>query len=143
MWCAAMTAKQYLRQYLLIKSRVQSKHRQIARLKAQAYGTGGGFGERVQGGNPQDKMALIVDKYVAMESDLLTAIEELQATQSAVQGVIDSLHDERHKNVLELRYIEGLDFEDIADKLNYSYSYVLHMHGYALQAVGVIEHDRT
>lgn len=52
--------------------------------------------------------------------------------------LIDSLEDDMQRAVLEEHYINGLDWQPVADKLGYAYSTVTNAHGVALQRLAEI-----
>ena len=55
---------------------------------------------------------------------LINCIENTNKLKSKIERVIDQEKDETVKTILYLRYIKGLTFQDISDKINYSISFV-------------------
>lgn len=66
--------------------------------------------------------------------------QQVEAVRIRIQigNAIASVSDERLRELLRLRYIEGSSFEQIAVTMNYSWRQVLRLHGTALNEV-VIE----
>lgn len=54
----------------------------------------------------------------------------------AIRACINNVEDERYRTLLRYRYIEGLTFEDLAEKMGYSYRHVMNLHKKALEVVG-------
>lgn len=86
------------------------------------------------GGYKQSKIENAVINIVDLENEILEEIASLVATERAIREAIDILaRDERHKAVLEMRYINNLKLEEIAVRLNYAFRWVQRLNGKALQ----------
>lgn len=51
-----------------------------------------------------------------------------------VEEFIDRIPDDRHREVLKLRYIDCLKWAQVSQRLSYEYRHVLRLHGEALEA---------
>jgi hypothetical protein len=131
-----MTPKEYLSQYraAVNKADAAAHHREELRALAEritpVYGGIGGGTHQIG-----DKLGEDVAKIIDAESKLSDAIELLIATQREVERTIDSVDDERLRNILYRRYICGDKWEVIAVALNIEYRWLLRLHGRALQEV--------
>lgn len=93
----------------------------IQALDGMPHGSGGG-----------DAMAGIVAELVQLEEKYKDKLHRLHAAMAEVEDMIDSLEDPVERQVLRCRYIEGLIWEEICVKLNYSWSQTHRHHGAAL-----------
>lgn len=58
------------------------------------------------------------------KESLIYCIENINKIKLKIERIIDQEKDEVAKTILYLRYIKGLTFQDISDKINYSISFV-------------------
>ena len=72
---------------------------------------------------------------IAIEGDINAAIDALIDLRREIQGAIDKVPDENLQLLLTYRYIDGLSFEKIAEKLHYGYQWVYKLHRKALDAL--------
>ena len=88
------------------------------------------------GGGPIERP---IEKVIAIEGDINAAIDTLVDLRRDIQGAIEKVPDENLQLLLEYRYIDGLSFEKIAEKLHYGYQWVYKLHRKALDAVTLQE----
>lgn len=84
------------------------------------------------GGGPIERP---IEKVIAMEGDINAAIDALIDLRREIQGAIEKVPDENLQLLLTYRYIDGLSFEKIAEKLHYGYQWVYKLHRKALDAL--------
>lgn len=60
-------------------------------------------------------------------------IDELVRERSVVRDALDKIPDIRHRGVLELYYIEGLTWKQVAECMSYSLRWVMKLHRAALK----------
>ena len=63
---------------------------------------------------------------------MLKAKKEYDEKLANVVNIVNQINDKRLKLILELRYIDCLEWQDIAERMNLSLSYVYTLHGWAL-----------
>ena len=131
-----MTAKEYLRQYRTLDLRVNVKLTQIEELRSLAVRLSP-TARFDKVGNVTDKVGRTVSRIVDLERELQNDIDELVQTGEKIRRAINSLTDERLKVILELRYIKGKKWEDIADMLNTELRWIYRLHGRALQVIEI------
>ena len=130
-----MTAKELLRQPLLIDVKIRNKIAEKDRWRMVAFGiTANNDGERVQSSGSQQRMADAVGRYVDIEAEINAEIDRLVDAKKAVLNVIEQLELTEY-DVLHKRYIQGMTFDEIAFDYGKSKSWATTMHGNALQSV--------
>ena len=79
------------------------------------------------------------DDYPEFNESVNELIEELKVERLTkirmhigVKRKIDSIEDDDEREVLRLRYIRGLKWEEVAVKMNYSWKWIHKIHGRAL-----------
>jgi DNA-directed RNA polymerase specialized sigma24 family protein len=80
-------------------------------------------------------MAEDVARIVDDEESLGDALAEIARKLKEILMAIESVPDEMQKTVLTLRYIEGLDWLPIAERIGYEISNTYIIHGRALVEV--------
>lgn len=130
-----MTAKEYLQQYRNSDREINSKLDQIRRLRELATKTTSTLNPDKVQTSSVNKTEIIVAKIVDLEREIDAEIDKLCHIRREVQVSIKMIDEAAYRNVLELRYIQGLSWEQIAVNLNYTYRHVTRLHGEALQKV--------
>ena len=72
------------------------------------------------------------DRVVELEAEIDRNIDELVAVKTEINKGISQLTDGRYREILRLRYLQGMTFERIAVTMNYSWRHVCTLHGRAL-----------
>lgn len=98
-------------------------------LKAQALtGMPGGSGNK-------DRMAETVERIQRIERKLSEKILSLGFDLKEISDVIDRVEDQRHRELLRYRYIDGMKWEEICFVMHYSWQHLHRIHAGALQDV--------
>lgn len=130
-------AKTYLKRYRALLIQRDSLQRSIdaayaratsctARLKPVHVTGGGGV---------YDRMAEDVARITDATEQLRDAKAKVDAALGEILRAIEAVPDEMQKTVLILRYVEGLDWISLADKIGYEISNTYILHGRALWSV--------
>ena len=127
-------AKRFLRGYRAMMIRRESLLREIDRRRESATGTTVRLKPiMVSGGSgAYDRMAEDVAIIVDAEEALTAEIGEIGRKLAEILEAIGSVPDEMQKTVLTLRYIEGLDWIGISERIGYEISNTYILHGKAL-----------
>lgn len=129
-----MTSKEYLRQYRTLDLRVNTKLTQIEELRSLAVRLSP-TARFDKAGNVTDKVGRTVSRIVDLERELQNDIDELVQTGEKIRRAINSLTDERLKVILELRYIKGNRWDNIAFAMDYDIRQIFRLHGIALRKI--------
>lgn len=129
-------AKIFLRKYRALVKRQESIQRAIEAAYDRAYSCTAALRPiRVQSSNVYDRMAEDVSRIADETEQLEEERKHVVAALVDVLRAINSVRDEMQKTVLTLRYIEGLDWLTIAEKIGYEATYTYILHGRALYEV--------
>jgi DNA-directed RNA polymerase specialized sigma24 family protein len=90
-----------------------------------------------KGNNQSDKMAANMAKLEELEQRVAYKLSSLLAARLATEETINSLDSSVFRRILHLRYIEGLKWEEICVKTNYSWRQVHRYHVQALEIINV------
>ena len=136
-----MTKKEFLNQYLNAEKEIGIKLDQIARLRELSTKTTQTLTPDKVKSNSENRLESSVSKIVDIEREIGTSIDQLERIRLQVESVINSVPNVNQRNVLRLRYISGMKWEQIAVKLNYDYRWVLRLHGKALNKIAIESHS--
>lgn len=78
------------------------------------------------------------DKYIELVDALDRRIDELYGIKNEVRQLIEQVQDARLRELLMLRYVSIMTWEQIAVTMSYSYMHVCRLHGDALIAADEI-----
>lgn len=129
-----MTAKEYLRTLRWTELSIETRKDELRRLDAEyTYLSGISYDrDRVQT-SPSGDAFLQSDRRIDLAIKIREDILAMQKLRTDIIGKITGLDNLLYSQVLLERYVNYLSFDDIAVKMGYSYVYVNHIHGEALQ----------
>ena len=130
-----MTAKEYLRSYRRMAEKLKQIEDDIDHMKLERDSIQIRADGMPASSGISDRVATLAAKIVDMENDYLGKREDLLRHRAEIREVILSVPDDRQSEVLDLRYIQGLKWEEIADRMAYYPRHVQRIHGYALLEV--------
>jgi DNA-directed RNA polymerase specialized sigma24 family protein len=130
-------AKTYLKRYRALLIQRDSLQRSIEAAYGRAYSCTQRLRPvRVQGGGSvYDRMAEDVARISDETEQLKAAKERAEAALAEILAAIQAVPDEMQKTVLMLRYVEGLDWISISERIGYEISNTYILHGRALWSV--------
>lgn len=130
-------AKAFLSRYGDLFRQRESLLRSIDIIRANATNTGMNIQAiRVQS-SPEvyDKMAEDAARIVDMTAKHDALVREIDKALSEIIQAIQAVEDQKQRTLLTLRYVEGLSWADIQDKMGYEKTQTMVHHGRALLAV--------
>lgn len=128
-----VTAKEYLRSIKYLDNSINAKLTELDRLRHNAESIRGVSydGDKVQGGI-MDGMK-IVDKIIELNNIINAEINRLVDLKAEAHTKIEKVCNEKFISLLTDIYINGFTLEQVAERMNSSYSTICRYHGQALQ----------
>ena len=131
-----MTAKEYLRQYGQIEREIERLLEERQRWVDLATRITPAYSDAPAGSQNSDgKIPAAVEQIIRWEDELEHRVKALITLRQEIDGVFRRLENPDYRTVLQLRYIQGLTWEKVAEEMHYSYQWVCILHGRALQAL--------
>ena len=133
-----MTAKEFLRRARSVDRRVDEATERVDRLRAKLEA---GRMSKITGmprGGSEDWTAT-ADKLIELEKRVNARIRELVRVKHLAMDAIDRVDEARLREVLELYYIDGYSWEQVAQLMDLDKRWVFRLHGRALQRIDVPE----
>ena len=127
-------AKDFLRRYRSICGRVDALQRAIDEAMQRAMNTSITLKEIKVLSSPAEHDPMAKDVCSAVDACEILYAEKDRAQEALreILSAIDCLKDERQKELLTRRYVEGSDFETIMAEMHYEKTQVYVIHGRAL-----------
>lgn len=132
-----MTPKEYLLEYRKLDKEINSMVSESGRLRRLALSIGGSLsntgGSHSSAGAARFEQA--IDKVNDLEVKINGKIDCLISKRAEIETVINSVDDTDLRALLRNRYINGFTFERCAVEQNFSWRWILSLHGKALKEV--------
>ncbi len=134
-------AKQWLRRVYVLSKRVESNERMLEVLKARVntatavYENKSGRGDREQAQKRREDALL---DYIEQEDKVERSRNLLNREAGKVKKVIDRIDDKTVGDIMDLRYLKLLAWDDVVKVANYSRAQVFRFHAQGLEKAAVI-----
>jgi len=136
-----LTAKEFLRRARSVDRRVDEAQERVQRLRARLESgrMSSVTGMPRGGGSDWTETA---DRLIELEQVVNQRTRELVWLKHAAMDAIDRVEDARQREVLELYYIDGYKWDQVAERMGLVERQVFRLHGRALQRIEVPEEAR-
>lgn len=131
-----MTAKEFLRRARAVDRRVDEATERVDRLRAKLEA---GRMSKISGmprGGSEDWTAT-ADKLIELERRVNARVREMCKVKRLAMEVIEAVEEMRYREVLELYYLDGFTWEQVAQRMGITERWALILHGRALLRVKV------
>lgn len=124
-----MTAQQFLGRYRAAQIDMQRAERLIARITAllevQGVDTSA---EKVQTSSIDDRTARLIAELVDARREFEEARIRSVQMMREINALLERIPDPQHKRLLEMRYLEGKTWEEVAKGIHVTYRHVFNIH---------------
>ena len=127
--------KRALSVYLEALKELHYWHSKLADLRADGVKITANLSGMPTGDGATSKTALLVEQLDAAERKETAALAVARARLAEVSALIDTVQEADQRNVLRCRYIDGLTWEQAAERLGFSRQWTTLKHGEALRAL--------
>jgi HAMP domain-containing protein len=136
-----MTAKEFLRQARDADRRIDEAMERLERTRARLEaGRMSNLTGMPRGGAVD--WTKTADRVIELEKRVNARIREMVRQKQAAMDAIDRVEEARLREVLELYYLDGFTWEQVAEQMQLDQRWVYRLHGKALQRI-VVPKDLT
>ena len=129
-------ARDYLEQLKTIDKTIENKLREKEQWRSMALSTTTQLGgERVQSSHNPQKMSDAIVKYIELEDEINECVDRLVDLRKEIISLLDAIDNPLDYAVLHKHYVQYKSFGKIAAEENYSYQYIIEVHGRGLKKV--------
>lgn len=132
--------KKDLQRFRKLQIELESIDEQIKRLDAKIKKATSSFGMSPRGGKSADNEDRII-KMIKLKEDYEIRGGKIIAEQMEIEKGLDNLSDPVEKAVLRYRYIDNMDWEDVAIMIKYSKPATYNFHKSALKNIEEIKNS--
>lgn len=138
-----MTAKEYLGQAYRLDQRINSKLQEVGSLRSLTQKITASYdGEVVSHTRNVTSLQDTIIRLMEAEEELNRQIDELVDLKMDIARLIDQVHNESFRLILEKRYLCFLQWDQIAAEMHYSRRWVLNKHDRAVEVVDKLMTER-
>lgn len=131
-----MKAKEYLQQLQRLDTVINQKIKELGdlRLKSQSAGSIDYSKERVQTSPSGDApFVKLIGRIIDLEAEINAEIDAFVDDKHKIINQIQGLKNSKYIEILYKHYVEFKRLEVVAVEMNFTYRYVVELHGYALK----------
>ena len=127
----------YLSRCIPLSGRINRMLEEQYRWKCLAMKVTQNFSPTPGGGESGSAIERPMDKVDELERKITQAIDELADIRMEIEDVLGQLEDDTLRELMEHRYIDGLTWEQVAEKMHYSWRHTCRLHGEALAKINM------
>lgn len=131
-----MKAKEYLQQLQRLDTMINQKIKEVddLRLKSRSVGSIDYSKERVQTSPSGDApFVKLIGRIIDLEVEINAEIDAFVDEKHRIINQIQALKNSKYIEILYKHYVEFKRLEVVAVEMNFTYQYVVELHGYALK----------
>lgn len=129
-----MTKKEYLRQAYDIDRRIKAREAQLVTLRDIATRISPHTDSvPVDGSSNRGNMANTVERIIDLERLIKKDIKRMMAVYLDIQRIIDTVSDDRQRDILRLRYLCFKKWDDVAEIMKIDERWARRLHNKAIQ----------
>jgi hypothetical protein len=131
-----MKAKEYLQQLQRLDTMINQKIKELGNLRLMSQSVGGidYSKERVQS-SPSGDAPFVepVLRMIELEQEINAEIDRFVYEKHEIINQIQALQNQKHIDILYKHYVEFKRLEIVAVEMNFTYQYIVELHGTALK----------
>ena len=133
-----MTPKEYLSQIEKLSIIIKQKKEESRELKELCLCAGGidYSKDKIQASAGDAGFENMIEKIIELDSKINNLISIYAELKNKIINEIQQLNNPTYVKILYKRYVEYKTLNQIAKEMNYTYDWIKHVHGYALQEFG-------
>ena len=129
-----MTAKEYLMRFMQVMREIEDLDRRMAQLRLKyAAPSAINYSDMPKAHDSNHDLSDYIAKMDEMTEYMINKYTRLRGIEVDIYKRLDRMQDQTEREILRYRYIDGLNWEQISTRLNYSKRNVTRIHGRALQ----------
>ena len=129
-----MTAKEYLMRFRQVTREIEDLDRRMAQLRLKyAAPSAINYSDMPKAHDSNHDLSDYIAKMDEMTEYMINKYTRLRGIEVDIYKRLDRMQDQTEREILRYRYIDGLNWEQISTRLNYSKRNVTRIHGRALR----------
>lgn len=127
----------YLSRYRRLNQRIDRLLEEQSRWREMALKVTPTLSQTPGGGESGSPIERPMDKVLEIDEEINREIDELVKIREEIEAVLGQLEDRNLRDLMKYRYIDGLIWEQVAEKMHYSWRHTCRLHGEALAKINM------
>lgn len=124
---------EWLKSYRELDGKIESMTEQLQVWNARATKITATISQEPKAAGSGDQLQRCIDQICELQTEIAQEMDKLRKRKQEIETAIHGLNEKSYQDILWYRYIQGMTFEEIAIKMNYSWRQVCRKHKNAVE----------
>lgn len=124
---------EWLKSYRALDGKIESMIEQLQVWNARATKITATISQEPKAAGSGDQLQRCIDQICELQTEIAQEMDKLRKRKQEIETAIHGLNEKSYQDILWYRYIQGMTFEEIAIKMNYSWRQVFRKHKNAVE----------
>lgn len=124
---------EWLKSYRALDGKIESMTEQLQVWNARATKITATISQEPKAAGSGDQLQRCIDQICELQTEIAKEMDKLRKRKQQIETAIHGLNEKSYQDILWYRYIQGMTFEEIAIKMNYSWRQVCRKHKNAVE----------
>lgn len=124
---------EWLKSYRALDGKIESMTEQLQVWNARATKITATISQEPKAAGSGDQVQRCIDQICELQTEIAQEMDKLRKRKQEIETAIHGLNEKSYQDILWYRYIQGMTFEEIAIKMNYSWRQVCRKHKNAVE----------
>lgn len=124
---------EWLKSYRALDGKIESMTEQLQVWNARATKITATISQEPKAAGSGDQLQRCIDQICELQTEIAKEMDKLRKRKQEIETAIHGLNEKSYQDILWYRYIQGMTFEEIAIKMNYSWRQVCRKHKNAVE----------
>lgn len=124
---------EWLKSYRALDGKIESMTEQLQVWNARATKITATISQEPKAAGSGDQLQRCIDQICELQTEIAQEMDKLRKRKQEIETAIYGLNEKSYQDILWYRYIQGMTFEEIAIKMNYSWRQVCRKHKNAVE----------
>lgn len=124
---------EWLKSYRALDAKIESLTEDLQVWNARATKITASISQEPKAAGSGDQLQRCIDQICEIQTEIAQEMEKLRQRKQQIEAAIRALDGKAYRDILWYRYIQGMTFEEIAIKMNYSWRQVCRKHKNAVE----------
>ncbi|MCI6346926.1 MAG: DUF1492 domain-containing protein [Negativibacillus massiliensis] len=124
---------EWLKSYRALDGKIESMTEQLQVWNARATKITATISQEPKAAGSGDQLQRCIDQICELQTEIAQEMDKLRKRKQEIETAIHGLNEKSYQDILWYRYIQGMTFEEIAIKMNYSWRQVCRKHKNAVE----------
>lgn len=124
---------EWLKSYRALDGKIESMTEQLQVWNARATKITATISQEPKAAGSGNQLQRCIDQICELQTEIAQEMDKLRKRKQEIETAIHGLNEKSYQDILWYRYIQGMTFEEIAIKMNYSWRQVCRKHKNAVE----------